>query len=132
MLIGIGGHGMEQLEIIRFYLFGEVKFLHLLVLLMAVDIVTGIIKASTKGDLWSRKAFFGYARKMMIFGIIILANVIDQILALSGAIVYSTVLFYIVNEGLSIVENLNEMGVKVPSIITDKLKNIEDKEKEEK
>lgn len=123
---------MEQLEIIRFYLFGEVKFLHLLVLLMAVDIVTGIIKASTKGDLWSRKAFFGYARKMMIFGIIILANVIDQILALSGAIVYSTVLFYIVNEGLSIVENLNEMGVKVPSIITDKLKNIEDKEKEEK
>ncbi|PIB40862.1 holin, partial [Pseudomonas sp. 2588-5] len=90
------------------YLFGEVKFLDLLMLLMAVDIVTGVSKAIKNQNLWSRKSLFGYARKLLIFGVIIVANVIDQILGLNGAVTYATVLFYMASEGLSIVENMSE------------------------
>src|SRR5690625_4320628 len=71
------------------------------------------------------KSLFGYARKIMILVVIILANVVDQILNLNGAVTYATVLFYIANEGLSILENLAEIGVLVPANLAEKLKVIE-------
>lgn len=116
---------LEHLEVVRLYLFGDVKYLHLLALLMAVDILTGIAKAIKNGNLWSRKSLFGYARKLLIFAVIILANVIDQILGLGGAITYSAVVFYIANEGLSIVENLAQLDILIPTNIAEKLKVIE-------
>lgn len=121
-----------SLDIVQTYLFGGVKFLDLLVLLMMVDIVTGIMKAIKDKRLRSRTALFGYARKIGIFGVIILANIIDKILGLNGAVAIATVLFYIANEGLSIIENLAQIGVKVPKIISDKLHVIESEDDENK
>lgn len=121
----IGVVDLEHLEVVKFYLFGEVKFLHFLLLLMALDIITGVFKAVKNQNLWSRKSLFGYARKMLVLVVIILANVIDQILGLQGAVTYATVLFYIANEGLSIVENLANIGVLVPPGIAEKLNSID-------
>jgi toxin secretion/phage lysis holin len=121
----MGDVNLSYLEAAHFYLFGGVKFLHLLLLLMALDIITGIFKAWKNQNLWSRKSLFGYARKLLVLVVIVVANVIDQILGLQGAVTYATVLFYIANEGLSIVENLAEVGVLVPANLAEKLKNIE-------
>lgn len=121
----MGGVNLEYLEAARFYLFGDVKFLHLLLLLMALDIITGIAKAIKLENLWSRKSLFGYARKILILVVIILANVVDQILGLNGAVTYATVLFYIANEGLSILENLAQVDVLVPTSLAEKLRSIE-------
>src|SRR5690625_2302737 len=122
----MGGVNLEYLEAARMNLFGEVRVLDLLVLLMALDILTGIFKAIKNENLWSRKSLFGYARKIMILVVIILANVVDQILGLNGAVTYATVLFYIANEGLSILENLAHTGVVVPANIAKKLKAIDE------
>lgn len=119
------GVSLEHLEAARFFLFGEVKFLHLLLLLMALDVIAGIAKAIKNQNLWSRKSLFGYARKLLVLVVIILANVVDQILGLNGAVTYATVLFYIVNEGLSIIENLASVGVLVPAGLAEKLKGID-------
>lgn len=121
----MGGLDLEHLEAARFFLFGDVKFLHLLILLMGLDIITGIFKAWKNENLWSRKSLFGYARKILVLVVIILANVIDQILGLQGAVTYATVLFYIANEGLSILENLAQVGVLVPDSLAKKLKSID-------
>lgn len=120
----MGGIQLEHLEVVRFYLFGDVKFLHLLLLLMGLDIMTGILKAWKNQNLWERKSFFGYAGKLMILVVIILANVVDQILGMNGAITYATVLFYIANEGLSILENMAELGILIPPNLAKKLKVI--------
>ncbi|WP_139311086.1 phage holin family protein [Paenisporosarcina indica] len=40
-----------------------------------------------------------FLRLLLVFGAIILANVIDQILGMGGAITYAIVIFYIANEG---------------------------------
>jgi len=96
------GFSLEHLDVVRFYLLGDVRFLQLLLVLMFLDVITGIFKAIKNHNLWSRKSLFGYARKMLVLVVIILANVIDQILGMSGAITYATVIFYIANEGLSI------------------------------
>jgi toxin secretion/phage lysis holin len=121
----VGGFDLEHLEVVKFFLFGDVKFLHLLLLLMALDIITGVFKSIKSQSLWSRKSLFGYARKILVLVVIILANVIDQILGLSGAVTYATVIFYIANEGLSIIENLAVVGVLVPKGIAEKLNAIE-------
>jgi toxin secretion/phage lysis holin len=67
-----------------------------------------------------------------VFFIIILANIIDVVLGLNGTVAFITVLFYIANEGLSIEENLARIGVKVPSVIADKLHVIQSENEDEK
>lgn len=100
---------------------GDLKLLYFLIILMALDISTGIGKAIKNKNLWSRKSLFGFSRKIFIFFIIILANIIDQVLGLNGGLVVLTIFFYMANEGLSIVENCAEMGVLVPKEISEKL-----------
>lgn len=121
----MGGIELGFLDVAHFYLFGGVKFLHLLLLLMGLDIVTGIFKALKNGNLWSRKSLFGYARKILVLIVIIVANIIDQVLSLGGTLTFATVLFYIANEALSITENMAELEVLVPQNLAEKLKVIE-------
>lgn len=121
-LLTSGGVSLEHLEVARLYLFGQVKFLDLLFLLMLIDIATGVFKAIKNQNLWSRKSLFGYARKILIFLVIITANIVDQILGYNGFVAASAVIFYIYNETVSILENLAEVGVPVPKSLADKLK----------
>ncbi|MBF8238925.1 MULTISPECIES: phage holin family protein [Bacillus subtilis group] len=115
----------ESLQIARTYLFGEVKYLDLLLILSILDVITGIIKAWKMKKLRSRNAWFGYVRKMLSFMVVIVANIIDTITNLNGVLTFGTVLFYIANEGLSITENLAQIGVKIPAVITERLHVIE-------
>lgn len=110
---------------------GDLKLLWFLIILMAVDIVTGLAKAFKNKNLWSRKSMYGFARKILVFCIIILANIIDQVLNLNSGLLMITIFYYIANEGLSIVENCAEMGVLVPEEIGEKLKVIRNNDKKE-
>ena len=112
-----------------FFYSGDEKFLYFLIILMCVDIVSGFGKAVKNENLWSKKSFRGIAKKTLIFCIIILANVIDMILNLNGALITLTVLYYIANEGVSIVENCAEMGILVPEEIKNKLKVMNEENK---
>lgn len=118
-------------ELQSFFYGGDMKFLYFLILLMLIDIITGLAKAIKNGNLWSKKSMYGVGRKMMIFCIIILANVIDQIMSLQNGLLMITVFYYIAHEGLSIIENCAEMDVLVPEQIKDKLKVMEDNNKKE-
>ncbi|HDS3929011.1 TPA: phage holin family protein [Staphylococcus aureus] len=103
---------------------GDLKLLYFLFVLMFIDIFTGIAKAIKNHNLWSKKSMKGFAKKLLVFCIIILANIIDQILQLKGGLLMITIFYYIANEGLSIVENCAEMDVLVPEQIKEKLKVI--------
>ncbi|MFS8189473.1 holin family protein [Rossellomorea marisflavi] len=118
---------LETLDVAKAYLLGNVKFLDLLLVLIIIDILTGIVKAWKLKKLRSRRAWFGYVRKMLTFLVIIVANIMDQILGLNGVLTFGTVLFYVSQEVLSITENLAQVGVKVPKAITDRLQVIEEK-----
>ena len=120
---------IQSEEFKTFLYAGDLKLLYVLILLMVLDIITGIIKAIKDGRLWSRKGLFGYSRKMLIFVIIIVSNVIDLILNMSGGLIMATILFYIANEALSVVENCAAMGVLVPKELAERLEVI-NKEKE--
>lgn len=105
----------------QFFFSGDLYLIKALIVLMFVDIITGILKAFVNGNLWSRKSLFGYARKLLVFCIIILSNIIDQIIHMDGALVTATIFFYIANEGFSIFENSVQLGLPLPNEIKEKL-----------
>ncbi|MED3888131.1 phage holin family protein [Priestia aryabhattai] len=119
-------------EKLQIYLFGTVKFMDFLAVLMLLDIITGVMKAIKNKRLRSRNALYGYARKIGVYVAIIVANIIDQVFGFNGAVATATVLFYLGNELLSIVENLAQLGVKVPTAITDKLHVIQNEDESNK
>lgn len=109
---------VQNKEFIKFYLFnGNVDMLHFLCLLMLLDIFTGVMKAIVNHNLFSRKSMYGYSRKMLVFVIIIIANAMDQVMHLEGMLISTTIIFYICNELLSIVENCSQLGLPIPEAI---------------
>lgn len=93
---------------------GDMNLITILSTLMVIDIITGLGKAIKNKNLWSRKSLLGFARKIFVFLIITVANLLDLFMGLKGALVLSTVTFYILNEVLSITENASQLGVPLP------------------
>lgn len=93
---------------------GDMNLITILFILMIIDIITGISKAVKNKNLWSRKSLLGFARKIFVFLIITVANLLDLFMNLNGALVLATVTFYILNEVLSITENAGQLGVPLP------------------
>lgn len=95
-----------------------------LIILMAVDYVTGLIVAgvfhnsskSETGALESRAGWKGLCRKGMTLVLVLVAYHLDS--ATGTSFIRSTVIIaFIANESLSVVENAGLMGVPVPSIL---------------
>jgi toxin secretion/phage lysis holin len=101
--------------------------LTILLVFMSIDMITGLIKGAMNGGLRSAIGFKGMARKATILLVIIIANMLD-ILVGGGVPVFRTmaVFFYVGNEGLSILENLGQIGVPVPKGIAKYIQQLKD------
>ncbi|MFC4596774.1 phage holin family protein [Cohnella hongkongensis] len=94
--------------------------LTLLIILMAIDYMTGIAAAVKEGSgLNSSIGFWGLLKKGLILLVIMITHRIDVLLG-ADLIMGSAVFFYIANELLSITENYGRMGLPLP----DKLRNV--------
>ena len=106
---------------------GDMYLLYAVLIFMGIDIITGWAKAIKNGNLWSTKSVYGAGRKVLALFVVIIANIIDNILNLNGALVVIIMFYYIATEGLSILENLAEMNVPFPEQIKDKLEVLKNK-----
>lgn len=122
----------NDFSIIKVYLFGKVAMFDLLLLAMGVDIITGIMKAWKNKRLRSRSGYYGYLKKIATLALIIVANIIDQMCSLNGWFASASVAYYLLNELISIVENANELGVKVLPGLADKLHVLQNNNEEQK
>ena len=93
---------------------GDFNLITILCILMIIDIITGLAKAVKNKNLWSRKSLLGFARKILVFLIITVANLLDLVMNMNGTVVLATVTFYILNEVLSITENSAQIGIPLP------------------
>ena len=95
--------------------------LYALVIFVILDYVTGVLYAVEEKKLSSAVGYEGIARKVTIFILVGIANILDSyILGQSGVLRAVVIFFYLSNEGISILENATELGLPVP----EKLKNI--------
>ncbi|WP_434700693.1 phage holin family protein [Trueperella pyogenes] len=100
-------------------------FLAALVAFVTIDYITGVIAAYTTRELSSEVGFKGIARKVVIFTLVGVANLLDvHVLGEAGILRTATIFFYLANEGLSIIENATRIGLPVPDKLRDALATI--------
>jgi len=114
------------------YLGGIDGVLITLLAFISVDYVSGVVSAVKEKRLSSEVGFWGLVRKVFILALVGVGNLLDVYVIGSGAVFRTAVaLYYIGNEGVSILENSIRIGLPVPKKLKDiliQLKNEVDKD----
>lgn len=97
------------------------KLLIALMILMVLDYIMGLVKAVYKKNLSSEIGFKGLLKKITMLVIVALANVIQTLTSGNAPIREIVIMFYIANEGISILENAAEVSTKIPVKLKDVL-----------
>lgn len=117
------------------FLGGFDGFMYALIAFVIIDYLTGVMLAIIKKKLSSEIGFKGIIKKILIFVMVGVANIIDENILKQGcAIRTSIIFFYLSNEGISIIENSANMGLPIPNKLKSILKqiNIDEKDKTKK
>lgn len=115
------------------FMYGEVSGLFwALIAFMALDYITGVIVAIIEKRLSSEVGFRGLAKKFLILVFVAVGHIADTyILGGTPAAMSAVMLFYIANEGISIIENATALGLPVPKKITGLMEQIRNKSESE-
>ena len=114
------------------FLFGEMNGLIVtLIVLIVLDYISGVIAAIVEKKLSSEIGAQGIAKKVFMLLIVAVANIVDiNVIGGESHVLKSvTVVFYIANECISLLENAGQLGVPVPKKLMDVLKQLKDKDK---
>lgn len=120
------------------FLFGNFDVpLQVLIVFVITDFLTGLVKAWFNNNLSSQQGYKGLMKKCGIMVVIMVAVMLDL---LTGTVLFRIPVcwFFIAIEGISVLENLGNIGVPIPKFLLDKLiqiknvNNMGDKEEIEK
>lgn len=104
--------------------------LYALIAFAVVDYLTGIMCAIVDRTLSSTVGFKGIFKKLLIFILVGVANVIDVQVIGNGSVIRTAVIFfYISNEGISLLENAGRLGLPIPVSIKNVLQQLHDKQR---
>ena len=107
--------------------------LYALIAFVIADYVTGVMCAVSDKRLSSEVGFKGICRKVLIFVLVGMANILDMHVIGTGCVLRTAVLFfYISNEGVSVLENAGHLGLPIPARLLNVLEQLhEDAEQED-
>ena len=107
--------------------------MYALIAFVIADYVTGVMCAVSDKRLSSEVGFKGICRKVLIFVLVGMANILDMHVIGTGCVLRTAVLFlYISNEGVSVLENAGHLGLPVPARLLNVLEQLhEDAEQED-
>ena len=113
------------------FLFGSADGLIIaLIVLIVMDYISGVVAAIVEKKLSSEIGAKGIAKKVFMLLIVAVANIVDiNVIGEGNTLRTVTVLFYIANECISLIENAGRLGVPVPKKLMDVLAQLKDKEK---
>ena len=110
--IGLGG------AFLSFFLGGLDSVMTVLLVLVACDMITGLMKAVILKRLCSDIGFRGIAKKVCVFIFIGIAHILDrEMLGESPVLRDGVMMFYIASESISVMENAIDMDAPVPEIL---------------
>ena len=107
--------------------------MYALIAFVITDYVTGVMCAVSDKQLSSEVGFKGICRKVLIFVLVGMANILDMHVIGTGCVLRTAVLFfYISNEGVSVLENAGHLGLPIPARLLNVLEQLhEDAEQED-
>ena len=119
-----------------YFLGGYDGLLYALLAFVVLDYITGIMCAVADKKLSSAVGFKGICRKVLIFLLVGVANVLDVEVLKTGSVLRTAVIFfYLSNEGISLLENAGNLGLPIPENmkkVLEQLQNRAEKEDEKK
>lgn len=111
-----------------YFLGGCDGLLYALIAFVAIDYITGVMCAISDKTLSSEVGFKGICRKVLIFLLVGIGNIIDvQVLGSPGVLRTAVIFFYLSNEGVSLLENAAHLGLPVPDTIKTVLEQLHDR-----
>ncbi len=121
VLTGIGGW-------LGWYLGGCDGLLYALIAFVVVDYVTGVMCAIVDKRLSSAVGFKGIFKKVLIFILVGIANILDTNVIGTGSVLRTAaIFFYLSNEGVSLLENAAHLGLPVPGAIKEVLEQLHER-----
>ena len=103
-----------------------------LVVFVVADYLTGVMCAISEKKLSSEVGFRGICRKVLIFILVGIANILDvQVIGTGSVLRTAIIFFYISNEGISLLENAGRLGLPIPEklkLVLEQLHNESEKE----
>ena len=117
-----------------YFLGGCDGLLFALMAFVVIDYITGVMCAINDRKLSSEVGFRGICRKVLIFLLVGIANILDvQVIGTGSVLRTAVIFFYLSNEGVSLLENAAHLGLPVPDAIKTVLAQLHDRsEKEDK
>jgi toxin secretion/phage lysis holin len=110
------------------YLGGGDGLLYALIAFVVVDYITGVMCAIADKKLSSQVGFKGICRKVLIFALVGVANILDvQVLAAGSVLRTAVIFFYLSNEGISLLENAAHVGLPIPEKLKAVLEQLHDR-----
>lgn len=107
------------------YLLGGMDIaLKSLIIIMMIDYITGVASAIYNKKLSSKIGFKGIIKKFSYLCVVALSVIIDNLISQDGVIRTLVIYFFVANDGLSIIENMAEMDIKLPKKLVDSLEQI--------
>ena len=101
--------------------------LYALIAFVVIDYITGLMCAIIYQNLSSDVVFKCIFKKVLIFMLVGVANIIDMQIIGSGCVLRTAVIFfYISNEGISLLENAGHLGLPIPTKLKDILEQLND------
>lgn len=101
-----------------YFLGGCDGLLYALLAFVVIDYITGVMCAVNDHTLSSEVGFRDICRKVLIFLLVGIANILDADVVGTGSVLRTAVIFfYISNEGVSLLENAAHLGLPVPERI---------------
>ena len=114
-----------------YFLGGFDGLLYALLAFVVLDYITGVMCAIANKTLSSNVGFKGICRKVLIFLLVGVANVLDVHVIGTGSVLRTAVIFfYISNEGVSLTENAAHLGLPVPEKLKAVLEQLHNREEE--
>jgi toxin secretion/phage lysis holin len=102
--------------------------LYALIAFVVVDYITGVMCAIADKKLSSQVGFKGICRKVLIFVLVGVANILDvQVLAAGSVLRTAVIFFYLSNEGISLLENAAHVGLPIPEKLKAVLEQLHDR-----
>ncbi len=113
--------------IIGSFLDGWDNALEILLIIMVLDYITGLASAFKKKTVSSSIGYTGIIKKASIFIIVILAAQMDRMIG-DGSHLFrnGTAFFFSANDAISVLENIGQIGIKMPSFLRKALINLKD------
>jgi len=99
-----------------------------LVVFVVADYITGVMCAVADRKLSSEVGFKGICRKVLIFILVGIANILDvQVIGTGSVLRTAVIFFYLSNEGVSLLENAGHLGLPIPEKLRVVLEQLHDR-----